>query len=63
MKTIIQRIVDFGIPINLVARRVNKNRSTISKWLRGQTNISKELEKQLEELTIQMNKEWQEIFK
>ena len=63
MKIIIQKIVDFGIPINLIARKVNKDGSTIGKWLRGQTNISKELEEQLEKLVIQMNKEWQEIFK
>lgn len=63
IKEIIQGIINIGIPINVIARKVQKDGSTIGKWLRGQTNISKELEEQLEKLVIQMNKEWQEIFK
>ena len=62
VKSLIQGIVDIGIPINEIARRVNKDGSTIGKWLRGQTEISKALETQLEHLAEQMNKEWQEIF-
>ena len=62
VKSLIQGIVNIGIPINEIARRVNKDGSTIGKWLRGQTEISKALETQLEHLVEQMNKEWQEIF-
>lgn len=62
IKSLIQGIVKFGIPINEIARRVNKDGSTIGKWLRGQSEISKDLETELEQLAKQMNKEWQEIF-
>lgn len=62
IKNIIQAMVKFGIPINLIARRVNKDGSTIGKWIRGQTNISNELEQKLYNLVIEMNKEWQNIF-
>ena len=62
IKNIIQKIIKFGIPINVIARRVNKDGSTIGKWIRGQTNISIELEQELYNLAIKMNKEWQNIF-
>ena len=62
IKNIIQKIIKFGIPIHVIARRVNKDGSTIGKWIRGQTNISIELEQELYNLAIKMNKEWQNIF-
>ena len=62
IKSLIQGMVKIGIPINEIARRVNKDGSTIGKWIRGQSEISKELEIELEQLAEQMNKEWQEIF-
>lgn len=61
-KNIIQQIVNIGIPINVIARRVGKDGSTIAKWLRGRTNISQELDFELKKTAIQMNKEWQQIF-
>lgn len=61
-KSLIQGMVKIGIPINEIARRVNKDGSTIGKWIRGQSEISKELEIELKQLAEQMNKEWQEIF-
>ena len=62
IKSLIQGMVKIGIPINEIARRVNRDGSTIGKWIRGQSEISKELEIELEQLAEQMNKEWQEIF-
>lgn len=61
-KKVIQQIVDIGIPINVIARKVNKDGSTISKWLKGQTNISSTLEINLQHVAIQLNNEWQHIF-
>lgn len=62
IKEIIQKIVNFGIPISIIAKRVHKDNSTISKWLKGHSNISNELATQLENLVKQMNNEWQNIF-
>lgn len=62
-KLVIQKLVNIGIPINVLARHVNKDGSTIGKWLRGQTNISTELEIELQKMAIQLNTEWQDIFK
>ncbi len=35
IRTMIQGLVDIGIPINVIARYVEKDGSTIGKWLRG----------------------------
>lgn len=60
IKDIIQGIVDIGIPINVIARRVGKDGSTIGKWLRGQTNISDSLESELCSLVNILDKEWRD---
>lgn len=60
IKDIIQGIVDIGIPINVIARRVEKDGSTIGKWLRGQTNISDSLESELRSLVNILDKEWRD---
>ena len=62
IKKKIQAIVNFGIPIAVIARRVDKNTTTLGKWLRGESNISTKLEKQLIELIYQLNMEWENII-
>lgn len=62
IKEIIQGIINIGIPINVIARKVQKDGSTIGKWLRGQTNISDTLKCDLEQIAAQLNEEWQKIF-
>lgn len=62
IKEIIQGIINIGIPINVIARKVQKDGSTIGKWLRGQTNISDTLKCDLEQVATELNKEWQKIF-
>lgn len=58
IRTMIQGLVDIGIPINVIARYVEKDGSTIGKWLRGQTNISTSLESDLYSLIEKLDKEW-----
>lgn len=62
IKKKIQAIVNFGIPIAVIARRIDKNTTTLGKWLRGESNISTKLEKQLIELIYQLNMEWENII-
>ena len=62
IKEIIQGIINIGIPINAIARKVQKDGSTIGKWLRGQTNISDTLKCDLEQVATELNEEWQKIF-
>lgn len=58
IRTMIQGLVDIGIPINVIARSVEKDGSTIGKWLRGQTNISTSLESDLYSLIKKLDKQW-----
>ena len=47
LKEKIQYLVDRGVTITEFSRRVNCSKSTIGRWLRGETNLSKRLEKDL----------------
>lgn len=42
-------LVERGITITEFAKRVNCNKTTLGRWLRGETNLSKRLEKDLNE--------------
>lgn len=42
-------LVEHGITITEFANRVNCNKTTLGRWLRGETNLSKRLEKDLNE--------------
>jgi len=62
LKEKINKIIAFGIPISVIAKKVNKDHSTIGKWLRGQSQISNKLEQELNMILEDMNKEWQSFF-
>lgn len=47
LKEKIQYLVDRGVTITEFSRRVNCSKSTLGRWLRGETNLSKRLEKDL----------------
>lgn len=47
LKDKIQYLIDRGVTITEFARRVNCNKTTLGRWLRGETNLSKRLEKDL----------------
>ena len=50
LKEKIQYLVDRGVTITEFARRVDCNKTTLGRWLRGETNLSKRLEKDLTEV-------------
>lgn len=62
LKEKIQKIISFGIPISVLAKKVGKDHSTISKWLHGQSQISIKLEQKLNTILEDMNREWQSFF-
>lgn len=63
IKNIIQQIINFGLPISLIARKVGKNETTIRKWLKNETNISSTLQNDLRKIANELNNEWKAIFK
>jgi transcriptional regulator with XRE-family HTH domain len=46
----IEYMVSHGIKIIDLAKRVNCNQTTLGRWLRGETNISSRLEKDLNQM-------------
>lgn len=55
-------MIEFGLPISVIAKGVSKDHSTISKWLKGKTDISFKLEKELEDFIDRKRQEWNNIF-
>ena len=53
----IELLVNHGVKITELSKRVNCNQTTLGRWLRGETNISPRLEKDLNEMIIQFVKE------
>lgn len=53
IKEKIELLVSHGVKITELAKRVNCNQTTLGRWLRGETNISSRLEKDLNEMIIQ----------
>lgn len=48
-----QFLISHGVKIVELANRVNCNQTTLGRWLRGETNISTRLEKDLNEMIQQ----------
>ena len=60
----IEYLVERGIKVVELAKRVGCNQTTLGRWLRGETNISSRLEKDLNQMIqdfikeIEVLKEW-----
>ena len=57
IKEKIELLVNHGVKITELARRVNCNQTTLSRWLRGETNLSSRLEKDLNNMILQFIQE------
>ena len=53
----IRYMTKHGIKVAELAKRVNCNQTTLGRWLRGETNISSRLEKDLNNMIIQFIEE------
>lgn len=53
IKEKMQFLISHGVKIVELANRVNCNQTTLGRWLRGETNISTRLEKDLNEMIQQ----------
>lgn len=54
-------LVNHGVKIIDMAKRVNCNQTTLGRWLRGETNISSRLEKDLELMIQQFIAELEQL--
>lgn len=57
IKEKIELLVNHGVKIAELARRVNCNQTTLGRWLRGETNLSSRLEKDLNNMILQFIQE------
>lgn len=56
-----QKAIDAGISIRFLARKIDYDNSTLSKWLRGEKNISDRVQDRLI-LTLQdLKNQWKNI--
>ena len=44
IKNELQKAINTGLPISVVAKKINKDPSTLNKWLHGTRNVSSEIE-------------------
>ena len=56
-----QKAVNTGIPIRFLARKIEYDHSTLSKWLRGQRNISDEVQNKLILVLQELKEQWENI--
>lgn len=53
----IEFLTSHGVKVVELAKRVNCNQTTLGRWLRGETNISSRLEKDLNNMIVQFVEE------
>ena len=56
-----QKIIDAGFAVATFAKSINRDASTLYKWVNGTRNISKEVEEEVIEKIKEMKKIFQEI--
>lgn len=56
-----QKAVDAGIPIRFLARKIDYDNSTLSKWLRGERNISDRIQDKLILVLQDLKEQWEDI--
>ena len=56
-----QKAIDAGIPIRFLARKIDYDNSTLSKWLRGERNISNRIQDKLIFALQDLKNQWNNI--
>lgn len=56
-----QKAIDAGISIRFLARKIDYDNSTLSKWLRGEKNISDRIQDKLVLALQDLKKQWNNI--
>lgn len=57
-----KKAIDAGLPISFVAKKINKDPSTLNKWLHGTRKVSKEIEDAVEIVLLEVKEKWQHIL-
>lgn len=62
IKDELQKAINTGLPISVVAKKINKDPSTLNKWLHGTRNVSNEIELAVYDILLKMKQEWENIL-
>lgn len=62
IKNELQKAINTGLPISVVAKKINKDPSTLNKWLHGTRNVSSEIENAVYEILLDLKKQWENIL-
>ena len=58
----LQKAIKLGVSISFVARKINKDPSTLNKWLHGTKNVSLEVEQAVQKTLIELKEGWMNIM-
>lgn len=58
----LQKAIKLGVSISFIARKINKDPSTLNKWLHGTKNVSPEVEKAVQKTLIELKEAWMNIM-
>ena len=56
-----QKAINTGISIRYLARKIEYDNSTLSKWLRGERNISEKIQNKLTLVLQELKEQWNNI--
>lgn len=62
IKNELQKAIDTGLPISVVAKKINKDPSTLNKWLHGTRNVSLEIENAVYLVLLDIKHQWEVIL-
>lgn len=57
-----EKAVNTGLPISYVAKKIDKDPSTLNKWLHGTRKVSKEIEEAVEQTLLDIKEQWRNIL-
>lgn len=62
IKNELQKAINTGLPISVVAKKINKDPSTLNKWLHGTRNVSAEIENAVYFVLLDIKHQWEVIL-
>ena len=57
----VQKALDLGISMRFLASKIDRDHTTLSKWLRGERNISDEVKQDIIRALQELKEEWNNI--
>lgn len=62
IKEELQKAINTGLPISVVAKKIGKDPSTLNKWLHGTRNVSNKIEIAVYNILLEIKEQWKNIL-